>query len=727
MKRVPVILQMTPNECGAACLAMVLTYYGRETTVNESRKQLHSGRDGVTARAIAQAARALGLRVKAFSMEPAGLAQVQAPAILHWGFDHFMVLERWSPRAVEVVDPAIGRRRLSAEELNAGFTGVVLTLEPGADFQRQRAQDKLSWRSYLGQLLRTPGSAGLLAQVLVATALLQLLGLAFPLFTKVLIDTILPQQAFSLLTVLGIGMVLLVLSLVVLSYLRSALALYLETRLDIHVMLGFFEHMLRLPFRFFHERTSGDLLMRLGSIAMIREVLTGDSVSALLDGAMALFYLVVLFAWWPWYGVLALVVGGLQVALLLGSTRRLYHLTERDLTAQAESQSYLVEALTGIATLKASAAEERALDHWSNLFFKQLNLSLQRSHLTTLVETGREGLGALAPVILLWVGALWVLNGDMTLGTMLALNTLAIAFLGPLSSLVSTVQEVQLIGANLARIADVLETAPEQDPQTVQAAPELSGRIEVRNASFRYHANAPWALDDVSLTVEPRQKIAVVGRTGSGKSTLSLLLLGLYPLNEGEILYDGQPLQGLDYRSLRSQFGVVLQEPSLFSGSIRRNIAANDPDLPLEQIVAAAQLAAIHDEIIQMPMGYETVIAEGGIDLAGGQRQRLALARALAHRPAILLLDEATSHLDVMTEAAVDRNLSDLACTRVVIAHRLSTVRNADLILVLDQGVVVERGDHDTLLAMGGVYAALVRDQEAPAWATVGEPPQGPV
>jgi HlyB family type I secretion system ABC transporter len=726
MQRVPVILQMTPTECGAACLAMVLTYYGRETTLNACRKVLRSGREGITARDIAQAGRDLGLRVRAFSLEPAGLAQLRLPAIVHWHFDHFLVLERWSPQAVEVVDPAVGRRRLSAEEFSAGFTGVVLTLEPGADFRRGRAQDKLSWRSYLGRLLRTPGTSRLLAQILGASALLEVLGLVFPLFTLVVVDTILPAQGVSLLTMLGIGMVVLVVSQVILTYLRSALALYLEARLDIEVMLGFFEHVLRLPFRFFHERTSGDLLMRLGSIAVIREVLTGQTVSGILDGALVVFYLAILLAWQPLFGLLTVAFGCVQIVVLLATTRHLYELTERDLAAQAESQSYLVEALTGMATLKAAASEERAMGHWSNLFFKQLNISLRRSHVSNLVETGQSVIEALAPVVLLWVGALWVLQGAMSLGTMLAVTTLAMAFLGPLASLVSTAQQLQLVGAQLERIADVLQTAPEQDARTVASVPQLTGHIEVRNASFRYHPNAPWAIRHVSFSIEPGQKIAIVGRTGSGKSTLAMLLLGLYPLDEGKVLYDGLPLRYLNYRSLRSQFGVVLQEPSLFSGSIRRNIAAHDPELSQERIRNAARLAAIDAEILAMPMGYDTVIAEGGLDLAGGQRQRLAIARALAHRPTFLLLDEATSHLDALTESIIDQNLSELECTRIVIAHRLSTVRNADLILVLDEGVIVERGVHEELLALGGAYATLVHDQEATLDWDVAIPEGGP-
>lgn len=713
MKRVPVILQMTPHECGAACLAMVLSYYGRATTLTECRLHLPSGRDGLSARAIAEGARALGLRVRALSMEPEGLAQAQGPTIVHWRFDHFLVVERWTPQGVDVVDPATGRRRLSTEEFNADFTGVALLMEPGTDFQKQASAKTLSWHSFLRQLVRAPGAATLMAQLLGVSIALQILGLIFPLFTLIVVDTILPAADASALLILAGGMVVLVVSQTIFTYLRSAVALYLEVRLDVEVMLGFFEHMLKLPFRFFQERTSGDLLMRLGSISIIREELTGQTIAVILDAALVVVYLIILMAWQPLFGFVGLAFGLVHIVLMLSSTRRLYQLTERDIAAQAESQSYLVEALTGIASLKVAASEDRALGHWSNLFFKQLNVSLRRSQLGMLVATGGDVLDSLAPVVLLWLGATSVLAGEMSLGAMLAASSLALSFLDPLTSLVATAQQVQLVGAHMERIADVFDTQPEQDAQAVHIAPPLQGRVQIRNASFRYHPAAPWAIRNLSVTIEAGQKIAIVGRSGSGKSTLAMLLLGLYPLEEGEILYDGLALSTLNYRTVRNQIGMVLQEPTLFSGSIRHNIAAHDPAVSFDDITEAARLAAIHDEIITLPMGYETIIAEGGVDLAGGQRQRLAIARALAHRPAILLLDEATSHLDVVTESSVDQNLSSLHCTRIVIAHRLSTVRNAEQILVLDKGMVVEQGTHEHLLALNGVYASLVRDQEA--------------
>jgi ATP-binding cassette, subfamily B, bacterial len=709
--RVPVVRQMSAVECGAACLSMILSYHGRETRISECRDELGIGRNGVTGLTIAKAARAHGLRVKAYSIGPQDFKFVTLPAAIHWEFNHFIVVEHWSPDSVDVIDPAIGRRHLTAEEFDAGFTGVVLMFEPGVNFEPTGTSNTARplWRRYLVKyVLQAPG---LLAQIIGASLLLQVLGLALPLFTKVLVDFALPFGVGNILLLFGCGMILFVMSQMVTSYLRASMLIYLQARLDSRMMLDFFEHLLTLPFKFFQQRSSGDLLMRLSSNSVIREMLTSQTLSVFLDGSLVLVYLLIIMIQAPLFGVIVLIIGMLQVTLLIATTGRVQRLMQRDLLAQSQSQSYLVEALTRIETLKASGAEDRALDHWSNLFSNQLNISLQRSRLSALVDTGMMTLRILSPLLLLWVGAYRVLNGSMSLGTMLALNALASAFLLPLSSLVSNAQRLQLVGSHLDRIADVLEAEPEQDFQAATTAPPLSGSVELKSVSFGYDPNVPLVLEDISIWIEPGQKVAIVGRTGSGKSTLGKLLLGLYTPTSGEILYDGIPLKHLNYRTLRSQFGVVLQESLLFSGSIRQNIAFNDPALEFDKVMEAARLAAIDEDIEAMPMGYETLVSEGSAGLAGGQCQRLSLARALAHEPALLLLDEATSHLDVLTERHVDENLSRLPCTRIVIAHRLSTIRNADLILVLDRGRIVEQGSHEFLLSLDGHYRELVQTQ----------------
>lgn len=711
-KRVPIILQMSIVECGAACLSMILSYHGRKTRVSECTACLGVGRDGVTAQTILKAAREYGLRSKGYSIQDlSNLAQIQLPAIIHWEFNHFVVLERWSPKGAVIIDPAQGRRELTADQFEAGFTGITLTFEPGIGFERRSGSDSGVWRNYLAYMMRAPGTKGALIQVLMASLLLQVLGLAFPLFTKILVDTVLPVGLENVMIYLGLGMLILVLSQTVITYLRSGLLIYLRGRLDAQMMLGFFEHVLTLPFSFFQQRSSGDLLMRLSSNATLRETFTSQTVSTILDGSLVIVYLAILLSQAPVYGFLVLAIGFVQVVLLLSTTRTMHNFMQRDLHAQAESQSYLVEALNGIATIKASGAEPRALDHWSNLFFQHLNISLRRSHFSIVIGSLLSALSTLSPMLLLWVGAWYVLNGTLTLGTMFALNALAGAFLTPLSSLVSNAQQLQMVGAHLERIADVIEAEPEQDGPSAQQAPTLTGRIELNNVSFRYDANAPMILSDISVTIEPGQKVAIVGSTGSGKSTLAKLMLALYKPVSGQLYYDGLPVSALNYQSLRRQFGVVMQESFLFNGSIRQNIALNNPEMSLDEIVLAAQMAVIHYDILQMPMGYETLVAEGGSGLSGGQRQRLSLARALAHQPAILLLDEATSHLDVVTEGMVSQNLNRIGATQIVIAHRLSTIMNADKILVLHQGEIVEQGTHKELLARGGLYTRLVHNQ----------------
>lgn len=716
-RRVPVLLQLNAGECGAACLAMILNYHGRKVRVAECREVCGVGRDGLTALTISKAARSFGLRAKGFSLEPPDFRYAPLPAIAHWEFNHFVIVERWSCKQVELVDPAIGRRTLTAAEFEAGFTGVLLVLEPGLDFRPHRSTGRPAWRNYLRAMLQTAGVVGLLGQILVASFCLLLLGLALPLFTKLVVDRVLPLHMVSVMARIGAGLVLVAAALAVATYLRSLLLVYLRSRLDLQMMLGFFEHLLSLPFRFFQQRNSGDLLMRLGSNAMIRETLTNQTLSAILDSTVMAGYLAILFARARSFGVMVLGLGILQVAVVVGTSRHVKRLTQRSLVAQAESQSYLVEALSGVATLKACGTEDRAMEHWSGLFTKELNTSLRSGHLAAVVDTAVTTLRTLSPLVLLWAGTLRVLEGGMSLGTMLALIALATAFLQPLSSLVSSAQRMQLVSAYLERIADVLDAQPEQDLGTIHRAPRLRGKIEFRNVSFRYDPNAPLVLNNISLTIEPGEKIALVGRTGSGKSTLALLLLGLHLPTEGEIFYDGVPLQRLNYRELRSQFGVVLQEPFLFSGSIRHNIGFGNPNLALGEIVEAARLAAVDEDIADMPMGFETNVAEAGSGLSGGQRQRLSLARALARKPSILILDEATSHLDVVTERKIEENLSQLACTRITIAHRLSTIRNADRILVLEGGSVVETGSHEELVSYCGHYADLMSSRMEPIMA----------
>ena len=707
-RRVPELRQMSTVECGACCLAMILNYYGRRISVSQVQEFCGVGRDGLSALAIAKAARQYGLRVRAVSVKKHDPRFIALPAIIHWEFNHFMVVERWSSRHVDVVDPAVGRRRLSLEEFEEGFTGILLMLEPGAQFERRASARALSLWAYLRSL---PHMYGVVAQVIGTSLLLQILGLGMPLLTAIIVDQIIPAKASNLLIVLGLGMLFLIVMQGVMKLLRTSLLIYLQTRIDAQMMLNFFEHLLSLPYRFFQMRFNGDLLARVDSNTAIRDLLTSQMVSTLLDGCTVIVYLIALLVESRLIAGITVAIGAFQVALLLATAPAIRRLTMRDLAAQGKTEGYLNEVLAGIATVKAAGAEQRALSRWTNLFFDEMNISIRRNYLLAVVGIAFEILQLLSPLLLLWIGAAQVINATMSLGTMLALNTLAVSFLGPLSSLATSGQKIQIARAHFDRLADVLESKPEQDLQQVMTPPRLRGRIDLRNVSFQYDPHSAPVLSEISLHIRPGQKVALVGKTGSGKSTLGKLLIGLITPTRGDILFDSIPLQQLNYQEVRRQFGVVLQEAFIFSGSVRDNIAFNNPEIDRDQIVKAAKAAAIHDDIEKMPMGYETLLSEGGSAFSGGQRQRLALARALANHPALLLLDEATSALDVTTERAVEQNMHGLSCTQIVIAHRLSTIRNADLILVLDQGRIVEQGTHRQLLRQRGFYAQLIKIQ----------------
>lgn len=705
---IPVVRQLARTDCGAACVTMVMNFHGNMLSLDEVRSSIGIGRDGSDAHSLLRMGEFHGLRGRGLSLDVDDLGYLPRASILHWGFNHFVVFDRIGRNGVHIVDPGYGRRFVPKAEFNRLFTGVALVFTPTESFALTEDQGSAVW-SYLGHLF---GQRHLLARVVVTSILLRLFALSLPILTGLIVDQVVPRGDENLLLMVGLGLLVVLGFQVLTELIRAHLLLQLRTNLDLRMTLGFIDHLVSLPYSFFQLRSAGDLMMRVNSNTTVRELITSNTLSTLLDGILVLIYLVFIILVSTNLGLLVLGLGALQVIVFLLSRRKYRDLMSQDLEVQAKSRSFLVELLSGIETLKVAGAEQRAVERWSNLYVDELNVSLQRGRLSAVVDSVMSGLRAGSPFLILGYGAIMVMNGELSLGTMLALSALASGFLTPLATLVNSALQLQLLGSYIERIEDVLRAEPEQGERNQMAeSPKLTGAIELRNVSFRYASRAPIVVSEISLNIPAGAQVAIVGPSGAGKSTLAHLLLGLYRPTEGVILYDGNDLTNLELRSLRRQFGVVTQEPYLFGSSVRENIALSEPALPLSRVIKAAKMACIHDDITTMPMTYDTLIADGGASLSGGQRQRLALARALVQEPAVLLLDEATSSLDTATEAQITKNLARLKMTSITIAHRLSTVMNADLLLVMDDGKLVERGTHDELVARGGLYASLVAAQ----------------
>lgn len=703
-RQIPMVRQLAATDCGAAALAMVFAFYGKEVPLDDLRSAIGVGRGGITAEALLRTGRANGFRSRGVQVQIEGLGSLPKGAILYWEFRHFVVFEGLRKGSVDVVDPAVGRRSIPMKQFRKAFTGVALLFEPTEGFDPGQSHPKRR-AGLFKQILECKE---LLARIVSTSVLVQILSAALPLLTGILIDRVVPRKDYSLLLVLTVGFSVFQVFNVVAGFVRNHLFIHLRTQLEARFTLRFLDHLIELPYSYFQQHTSGDLMVRLGSNSSVRDILTSTVLSAFMDGSMASIYLVfLLIASIPLTLLVALLAGS-RFALLTWVRWRQKQFLAETLENQSRSSTLQVEMLASMETLKAMGLEHRAAESWSNVFVDGLNIGIKRGKLDATFNVLLSLLGTISSLVLMFYGTYLVLRDTLSLGEMMAFSALAGGFLTPLNNLVSSALQLQLLEVYLERLNDVMNTAPEHDRHHTNLPGPLSGALTFEHVSFRYNAQDPLVIEDVSLDVLPGMRIALVGRTGSGKSTMARLMAGLYKPTAGRILFDGKDLNSLNLRAVRAQLGIVTQETQLFGGSIRRNIALSDPEMAFDRVVLAAKRAAIHDDIIAMSMSYETMLADRGLSLSGGQRQRLALARALAGDPKMLILDEATSHLDAVTEYKLNENLASLKCTRVVIAHRLSTIRDADLILVFDSGRIVERGSHEELMDRAGVYAELV-------------------
>jgi ATP-binding cassette subfamily B protein len=702
LRKVRYIPQLEVTECGAASLAMVLDYHGSSLPLVEVREACGVGRDGVNAARIVKAAEALGLKASGFRTELDSLSELPVPAILHWEFNHFVVLERVGRRSAVIVDPASGRRTLDLAELGRAFTGVALAFEPTERLVPRKAKSP-SFARYRSAL---KGHAGALSLMLGSAALLELFAVLLPATTQILIDHVLVPQRDRWLWPLIAAFAAASISMLVLTGLRDRVLRRLQLAVDTQLVTNLVEHMLRLPLMFFQQRAAGDLLQRVDAQRQMRDV-TMRAATALLDGLLVLTYAGLMLAYDPFLGGLALGMSALRILTLLFFRPRVHQAVSTELTQRGRELGAAVDALAVPEVVKAFGAEDAMLAEFDSRLAERLNTTVQRERINAGAMRWGGVLDSVTQAAILWFGGMSVVEQGMTVGVFASFVTLQSLFQKPLQSVVDAFFELAYARGALARIDDVFQTTPVA--RGARVVREIAHGITFENVSYRYGPTSPWICEELNLTIRRGEKLAIVGRSGQGKSTFLKLLLGLVEPTQGRILVDGVPLSEVDRSTWLSTVGVVLQEPFFFHDTVRANLSLHNPNLPTELLCWAAQVACIDDVIQGLTHGYDTEIGENGRLLSGGQRQRLSLARALCRRPSLLVLDEATSSLDADTEARVHANLAALGCTRVLIAHRLDTVRDADRILVFEAGRIVQHGRFAELVRAPGLFQQMAQ------------------
>ena len=713
-KRYPFFEQQSAADCGAACLVMVGRYWGKNLSINRLRDLANVSRSGASMRSLSAAAESLGFATRPVKASLDKFAQQSLPAIAHWQGRHYIVVYEITKKQVIVADPAIGQRQLTIKEFLAGWTGYALLLQPTTSLKKTQEANTPFWQLF--DLVKPHFQV--LLEVFIASVLIQVFGLITPLFTQLLLDRVIVQGSILTLNTVGFGLLVFGLFRVAINGLRQYLLDHTANRISVALMVGFIKHTFGLPLSFFESRYVGDIVSRVQENQKIQRFLTGEALSIGLDLLTVFVYVGLMFWYSPPMALMTLAIVPPFVLLTFFATPFLRRISREVFTAGTLENSYLIQSLTGISSIRSMAIEQTVRWHWEELLNNLIKKNFSGQVISNQLQLISSTIQSLASTGLLWFGAWLVIQNQLTIGQLVAFNMLLGNIIQPFQRLIILWNQLQEVIVATERINDVLEAELEEDLEhnPRQFLPRLIGRIRFHNVTFRYHPESEInILENLSFEILPEQTVAVVGRSGSGKTTLSKLILGLYLATDGRVLIDNQDVTSISLHSLRSQIGVVDQDTFLFGGTIRENITIAHPEASLEEIMEAAQLAGADEFIKRMPMGYETQIGEGGGMLSGGQRQRLAIARALLGNPRLLILDEATSHLDSESERIIQNNLKKIlqGRTSVIIAHRLSTVRHADLILVLDRGVLVESGTHEELITKKGHYFYLNQQQLA--------------
>lgn len=710
-RRVPFKPQYADSDCGAACIAMILAHFGQEVSVHTVRRLCEEHGPPESTRSMIRAARARGLSANLLASDLDGLAAVALPCILYWNFNHFVVLERVSRDRYLIADPSLGRRWVTRDEFSKSFTGVLISTERGPTFQTLAPEINTRFRSFLKSVFLQKYVLTRLAMLLLITAAFQAFSLIMPLGSMYLIDAVAGTGLREAMPIMLGAIVLLMLNVALMSVVRARIITAVQTTLDGELLKGYVGHMLSLPLRYFTERTTGEIQSRMNSNTVIREMMSAQTVSGLLDVTLGLGYLLMLAsASWGLAGT-TLLLALVQMAVILGAAPWLGEKIRTETRAQSQHQSLAGEMFNGIAVIRGSGTEAPIMRRWrqrlENYLAAHRNRNLADSLPTGIVTAVRM----FAPLLLLWSTCLLYLDGDITMGQVVAFHSIAVMALTPLSSLIGSARKIQMLRTHMERIGDAWMHEPEARGKGTCPTFSSEGAIEFQGVSFRYKSTRAPVLDNITLRIPFGSSVGIVGPSGSGKSTLIGLLTGLYTPDTGEVRVQGSLLSEIDPVKYREKLAYVAQDSFLFSGSVRENILAGAPGADLAAVNEAVRCAHLSQIVSEMPMGLESPVGEFGAKVSGGQRQRIALARALIKRPQLLILDEATSSLDSESESAVTRSVAEFQCTQVIVSHRLSTVAKCDQIVVLQSGRVADTGTHAQLLGRNEFYRRCAESQ----------------